>query len=179
MPTILDDETIRLKVSPEVSTIDEAIGVEISGFRVPGLQSRRLSTVVELKQGETLALAGLLQTAMNAQSDRIPLVGDIPYVGTLFSNTSHARTEKELLVLVTPHLVSPMRSDQVAPLPGSEINDPNDLELYLLGRIEGRTGRPHRPTTNWDDPCGLVELLHLESKNVCGPVGLSQAEVTR
>ncbi|MHB8866267.1 MAG: type II and III secretion system protein family protein, partial [Pirellulaceae bacterium] len=65
VPTILDDETIRLKVSPEVSTIDEAIGVEISGFQVPGLQSRRLSTVVELKQGETLALAGLLQTEMN------------------------------------------------------------------------------------------------------------------
>jgi pilus assembly protein CpaC len=116
---------------------------------------------------------------MNAQSDRIPLLGDIPYVGALFGNTSHARMEKELLVLVTPHLVSPMRSDQVAPVPGAEIKDPKDLELYLLGRIEGRTGQPHRPTTNWDDPCGLVELLRLESKNVCGPVGLSQPESTQ
>lgn len=176
VPTILDDQTIRLKVEPEVSTIDDAIGVKISGFDVPGLQSRRLSTVVELREGETLALAGLLQTELSAATNRIPLVGDLPYVGNLFGNTSHERQERELLVLVTPHLVSPMRCDQVAPMPGQEINDPNDLELYLLGRIEGRTGQPHRPTTNWDDPCGLVELLHLESKNACGPIGLSEAQ---
>lgn len=178
VPTILDDETIRLTVSPEVSTIDEAIGVQFSGFQIPGVQTRRLSTVVELKQGETLALAGLLQQEMNAQTSRIPLVGDLPYVGNFFGNTQHNRQEKELLVLVTPYLVSPMRSDQVAPVPGSEINDPNDLELYLLGRIEGRTGRPHRPTTNWDDPLNLVDLMRLESKNVCGPSGFSEAEVT-
>ena len=169
----MDDESIRLRVSPEVSTIDEAIGVQISGFQVPGLQSRKLSTVVELKEGETLALAGLLQTEMDGQTDRIPLVGDLPYVGPFFSNTSHRRAERELLVLVTPHLVRAMRPEQVAPLPGAEVNDPNDLEFYLLNRIEGRTGRPHRPTTSWDDTCGLVELMHLERKNVCGPVGLS------
>lgn len=172
VPTILDDETIRLRVAPEVSDIDESTAVFIQGFFVPGLRSRRVSTTVELKQGQTLALAGLLQVELDANTARIPGLGDLPYIGPMFSNTSHERVEKELLVMVTPQLISPMEHHQVPPAPGSEVLDPNDLEFYLLNRIEGRTGRPFRPTTAWDDP--QVHLLHLERQYVSGPVGYSQ-----
>lgn len=175
-PVILDDETIRLQVAPEASTIDESIGVELQGFAIPGVSTRRLSTTVELKQGQTLALAGLLLTERDGQTSRIPLVGDLPYIGPLFGNTSHRKSERELLVMVTPHLVQPMSPAQVGPMPGSEIQDPNDLEFYLMSRIEGRTGRPHRPTTSWDNPLGLVEYMKLEQKNVCGPIGFSESQ---
>jgi pilus assembly protein CpaC len=172
-PFILDDDTIRLRVSPEASTIDERIGTELQGFVVPGISTRRVTTTVELKQGQTLALAGLLSVDMDGETSRIPLLGDLPYIGVMFSNTSHQRQEKELLVLVTPFLVQAAQPGQVPPLPGHEVLAPNDLEFYLLSRIEGRTGRPHRPTTNWDNPLKFVELLHLESRHTVGPVGFS------
>ena len=141
VPHVLDDETIRLRVAPEVSSIDETLGVQLSGFVVPGVNSRRADTTVELRQGETLALAGLLQVDLDAQTTRIPGLGDLPYIGPLFSNTTHQRQEKELLVLVTPHLVHPLGCDQgQVELPGEGINDPNDLEFYFLSRIEGSYG---------------------------------------
>ncbi|MFO0871218.1 MAG: pilus assembly protein N-terminal domain-containing protein [Pirellulales bacterium] len=176
-PIVLSEDTIRLRVAPEASTIDANIGTTIAGTSVPGVNTRRVDTTVELGQGQTLVLAGLLSVAMDAQTARIPGLGDLPYLGPLFSNTTHRRVEKELLVLVTPYLVRPMEADQVPPLPGSEINDPNDLEFYFLNRIEGRTGRPFRPTTAWDDPWGFRYLLKLEPKQVAGPIGFEEMEL--
>lgn len=174
VPYVVEDELIRLQVEPEVSTIDDSLGVAVLGTQVPGVNSRKARTTVELRQGQTLAIAGLLQVTLDGQTSRIPGLGDLPYIGPLFSNTSHERVEKELLVLVTPYLVQPMNPDQVPPLPGEEVQDPSDLEFYLLNRIEGRTGRNHRSTTSWDDPMGLRHLLKLERRHVCGPVGFSQ-----
>jgi pilus assembly protein CpaC len=176
LPYVLEDETVRLTVSPEESSIDYATGTSINGTVVPGLNTRRASTTVEMRQGQTLALAGLLRTTVDAHTRRIPGLGDLPYIGTLFSNTSHRRVEKELLVLVTPYLVAPMNEGEVPCLPGQDIQDPNDLELYLLSRIEGRTGRDFAPTRTWDDPWNLRYLMHLERSCVCGPVGFSSAE---
>jgi pilus assembly protein CpaC len=175
IPYIEDDETIRLHVAPEVSSIDFAIGTTLvaGGDPVPGINTRRAETTVEMRQGETLAIAGLLEVDLDARTARIPGLGDLPYIGPLFSNSSHKRVEKELVVLVTPLLVSPMSTCDVGPLPGSEILDPNDKEFYLLNRIEGRTGRAFRPTTNWDDPLGCVEMMHLQRRCTCGPVGFS------
>lgn len=176
VPYVQDDETVRLFVEPEVSSIDFALGTTLvpGGSVTPGVNSRKVSTTVELRQGQTLAIAGLLDVMIDGETSRIPGLGDVPYLGPLFSNTSHNRVEKELLVLVTPYLVSPMNADQVPPLPGQEVEDPNDLEFYFLNRIEGRTGRGHRSTTNWDDPLGLVRLLRLERRHVSGPAGFSQ-----
>jgi pilus assembly protein CpaC len=178
VPTILDDETIRLRVAPEVSNIDLAtsalVGVGGDTFSALAFSTRRVNTTVELKQGQTLALAGLLQVDLAANTDRIPGLGDLPYLGPLFSNTTHARQEKELLVMVTPYLVSPMDSCQVPPTPGSEILDPNDCEFYFLNRIEGRTGVPFRSTDSWDDPCHCRYRMHLEHREFCGPVGYSE-----
>jgi pilus assembly protein CpaC len=176
VPYVLDDETIRLHVAPEVSSVDFSLGISLTtgGDPIPGLNTRRAETTVELKQGQTLAIAGLLQVDLDAETNRIPGLGDLPYIGPLFSRTSHERIEKELIVLVTPHLVSPMNEDQVPPLPGSEVQDPNDLEFYLLNRIEGRTGQNFRSATAWDDPWHLVERMKLECRHINGAVGHSE-----
>jgi pilus assembly protein CpaC len=172
-PVVLTEETIRLRVSPEASTLDTSTGTAIGGTAVPGINTRRVDTTVELGQGQTLVLAGLLSVSLDAQTSRIPGLGDLPYLGPLFSNTSHQRVEKELLVLVTPYLVRPLNPEQLPTLPGCEIQEPNDLEFFFLNRIEGRTGRPHRSTTAWDDPWNLRHTLRFESQHLCGPVGFS------
>lgn len=174
-PYVLEDGSIRLVVAPEVSSIDEALGTTLvqNGSPIPGLNTRKATTTVEMRQGETLAMAGLLQVDIDASTARIPGLGDLPYIGPFFSNTSHKRVEKELLVLVSPYLISPMTPEQVPPLPNQDLRDPNDLEFYLLNRIEGRTGASIPATSTWDDPLGFVRLMKLERKCVVGPVGLS------
>src|SRR5262249_55420858 len=154
VPYILDGDVIRLTVAPEVSNIDFTIAVTLvsGGSPVPGLNTRKAQTTVELRQGQTLAMAGLLQLTLDGQTDRIPGLGARPILGPFFSNTTSERVEKELVVLVTPSLVEPMTPDQVPPTPGDEVKGPNDLEFYFLNRIEGRTGKDSRATTTWDDP---------------------------
>ena len=157
VPFILDDGLIRLHVAPEVSTIDPTLGVELPGpnFAIPGLNTRRVETTVELRQGQTLAIAGLLQVEMDGATNRIPGLGDLPILGPLFSSTSHERKERELLVLVTPYFADPMDSYQVPCLPGSELKDPTDHEFYFENRIEGLQGHDYRATTGWNDPLQL------------------------
>jgi pilus assembly protein CpaC len=176
VPYILDGDVIRLTVAPEVSNIDFTIAVTLvqGGTPVPGLNTRKAQTTVELREGQTLAIAGLLQLTLNGDTARIPGLGDLPILGPFFSNTSSQRIEKELLVLVTPYLIEPMAHGQVPPTPGDEVKDPNDLELYLLNRIESRTGTDFRATTKWDDPLGLRYHLNLERKYINGPVGFSE-----
>ena len=86
---------------------------------------------------------------MDGQTSTIPGLGDLPYFGPSFSNTTHRRQEKELLVLVTPHLVEPMDTDDECFLPGNEVEDPTDKELYFLNRYEGKTGVHHRSTVKY------------------------------
>jgi pilus assembly protein CpaC len=176
VPYILDGDVIRLTVAPEVSNIDFTIAVTLvqGGTPVPGLNTRKAQTTVELREGQTLAIAGLLQLTLNGDTARIPGLGDLPILGPFFSNTTSQRIEKELVVLVTPYLVEPMAAGQVPPTPGDEVKGPNDLELYLLNRIEGRTGTDFRATTEWDDPLGLRYHLKLERKYINGPVGFSE-----
>ena len=174
VPYIQEDELIRLDVQAKVSRPDPTLGVTVLGTTVPGMNSREANTIVELRQGQTLAIAGLLQVTLEASTSRIPGLGDLPYIGPLFSKTRHEREERELLILVTPYLVRPMESCQVPPLPGQDIKDPNDCEFYLLNRIEGRTGCSFRSTMGWEDPWDLVRLMRLESRCVSGPVGFSE-----
>lgn len=172
VPYILDNEIIRLAVNPSVSTVDKTLGTTLvpGGSPVPGVDTRTASTVVELKQGDTLAIAGLLQLTLNGQTSRIPFFGDLPILGPFFQNTTNERIEKELLVLVTPYLISPMRAGQVPPTPGDAVGQPNDLELYFLHRIEGRTGRDWRSTTAYDGRL-VRPFLKLEMDHVQGPYG--------
>jgi pilus assembly protein CpaC len=175
VPFILDGDAIRLTVAPEVSSIDFTLGTVLvpGGSPVPGLNTRKAQTTVELREGQTLAIAGLLQLALDGQTRRIPGLGDLPILGPFFSNTTNSRLEKELVVLVTPYLVEGMNPGQVPPVPGDEVLEPTDHEFYFLNRIEGRTGKDFRSTTAWDDPLNVERFLKLQKKRVTGPHGFS------
>lgn len=176
IPYIMDNGAIRLQVAPEVSTIDPSIGISNAGITIPGVNTRRANTTVELHQGQTLALAGLLQVSLNAETKRIPGMGDLPYIGSLFSNNSHQRVEKELVILVSPYLVAPMASDEVGPLPGCEIKDPDDKEFFWLNRIEGRhPNNDYRATNSWSAPIRNYFKPKVATKPVLnGPYGFSR-----
>jgi pilus assembly protein CpaC len=168
---------IRLAVDPEVSTIDTSLGTVLvpGGSPVPGLNTRRVHTVVEMREGQTLAIAGLLQVTLDAQTQRIPGLGDLPVLGPFFSNTTNTRVEKELIVLVTPHLIDPMNCDQLPPIPGDGVVTPSDFEFYFLNRIEGRTGRDWRSTTQYEKRLPVVRnLLRLDAAHVVGPHGFCE-----
>jgi Flp pilus assembly secretin CpaC len=173
LPFVLDNDVVRLTIDPEVSSLDFSAGVTLSGTVVPGLNTRRAHTTVELQQGQTLAIAGLLQLTLDGSTTRIPGLGDLPILGPFFSNTTSGRMEKELVVLVTPYLVEPMNADQVPHGPGDEVKAPNDLELYFLNRIEGRTGKDVRATTTYDDPLHIIRHMILEKKYIRGLFGFS------
>jgi pilus assembly protein CpaC len=174
LPFILDGDVIRLTVDPEVSSIDFTLGTVLvpGGTPVPGLDTRKAHTVVEMRPGQTLAIAGLLQLTMDGTTSRIPGLGDLPILGPFFSNTTGDRIEKELVVLVTPYLVEPMNADQKAPTPGDDVKTPTDFEFYLLNRIEGRTGTDFRATTDYDGAENILRCyLKLHQEHVCGPQG--------
>jgi pilus assembly protein CpaC len=119
-PEITNAGSIRMAVAPEVSNLDFSGGLEIGGFQIPVILSRRASTVVEVQEGQTFAIAGLLDHELTESVRKIPLLGDIPILGALFRSTSLQQSETELLVLVTPHLVGP--DAEVPELPTGEPN---------------------------------------------------------
>jgi pilus assembly protein CpaC len=137
IPIVLGDGKIRLQVMPEVSDLDFTTAVRLNGFVIPGLTSRKVNTTVELAEGQTFAIAGLLNNSITANKDVTPLLGDLPVVGTLFRSTRYQRKETELVVLVTPHFVEAMNPGQVPELPGEKWRDPNELELYFGGDLGG------------------------------------------
>jgi pilus assembly protein CpaC len=115
IPTITPRNTIRLQVAPEVSALDFANAVTLSGFTVPAITTRRMSTEVELADSQTFMIGGLLDNRETETFQKIPFIGDIPVLGKFFQSKSTNRTNTELIVLVTPELVSPIPAN--APLP--------------------------------------------------------------
>jgi len=130
-PIVLGDGRIRLKVSPEVSDLDFTTAVRFGGFVVPGLTTRKLTTVVELADGQSLAVAGLLNQNTSSAKQSTPLLGDIPVLGTLFSSVRYQRRETELVVLITPRLVEGLASSQQPTLPGEFWHHPDGWELVV------------------------------------------------
>ena len=175
LPFIVDEDRIRLSVTPEVSTIDFTLGTTLvaGGDPVPGLNTRRANTTVEMKPGQTLAMAGLMQVELGGQSGRIPGLGDLPYIGPFFSNTSHRRVEKELLVLVTPYFVEPLDNAEGLPLPGDEVEDPTDNEFYFRNQYEGTTGVRHRSTVDYW-PQQPQEIIVHDQRVMSGPIGFGR-----
>jgi pilus assembly protein CpaC len=139
-PTVLSDKQISIKVSPEVSELDFSIGVNIQGFIVPGLRTRKTSTTVELGDGQSFAIAGLLRDNMRSVSSKFPLLGELPILGALFQSKQYQKEETELIIIVTPHLVKPLNVAKQT-LPTDFYVEPNDTEFYLLGRLEGSADR--------------------------------------
>jgi pilus assembly protein CpaC len=115
-PTIAGD-VIRLKVRPEVSTLDFANGVTAGGIRIPALQTRRAETDVELRDGQSFAIAGLLDNISQETRQQVPWLGSLPIIGHLFRSRADNQQRTELMVLITPHLVRPLDPDEVPPLP--------------------------------------------------------------
>lgn len=172
LPIILENDVIRLDVAPTFSDLNFAQGTVIPGAGVvPGLNQRNARTVVELREGQTLAIAGLLSTRTNATSNRVPGLGDLPIVGPWFSNNRIETLESELVVLVSPELVEPMETSDVPAAPGDTVLEPTDYEFYFLGRLEGRTGKPFRSTIQYLDPLEVMKHLRSENTWVIGPHG--------
>jgi len=147
VPVILGDGRIRLKVAPEVSDLDYSNGVTISGFTIPGVTKRSLNTTVEMQEGQTLALGGLLNERVSALRSQTPGLGSLPVIGTLFRSVRYERSETELLVLVTPVYVEGISPAQVKSGPGEKWRDPNDVELYFNAQMGKDVGDPSKAAT--------------------------------
>ena len=119
-PTIIDEDHIRLELEPEVSTLDFANGVKFDGFLVPGLRTRRAKTGIELRDGQSFALAGLLDNSETQTLSKVPGIGDIPILGNLFKSKNFQRNETELMFIVTAQLVKPVNRDELPAIPNVE-----------------------------------------------------------
>jgi Flp pilus assembly secretin CpaC len=137
VPEIISDSLIKLAVRPEVSSLDFANGVNISGFRIPALRTRRASTTVDVKRNQSLIISGLFSEDRQRTRTGIPLLMDIPILGALFGTSSWQSTEQELLILVTPTIVNPM-----APPSRSILNIVPDTALPARDAIEKRLPPP-------------------------------------
>lgn len=138
-PTVLSDGIINLVVEPEVSSIDPSASVSINGLVVPGLLTRRAKTVVELRDGQSFAIAGLLRNDFQDTVRQLPVLGSIPLIGALFRSTGFQKQQTELVMIVTPRLVKPMRAEDVS-LPTDRVGDPDELDLFLMGRTDKAVG---------------------------------------
>ena len=119
-PTIIDEDHIRLELEPEVSTLDFANGVKFEGFSIPALRTRRAKTGIELRDGQSFALAGLLDNNEMQTLSKVPGIGDIPILGNLFRSKSFQKNESELMFIVTAHLVKPVSPDDLPAIPNVE-----------------------------------------------------------
>jgi pilus assembly protein CpaC len=141
-PTIIDEDHIRLELEPEVSTIDFSNGVKFDGFLVPALKTRRAKTGVELRDGQSFALAGLLDNSETKTLSKVPFLGDVPVLGSLFRSKSFQKNESELIFIVTAQLVKPMNRDDLPQMRGVDgLKNGSPLGLEPKGEeIQGRTG---------------------------------------
>ncbi|WP_193555882.1 type II and III secretion system protein family protein [Marimonas lutisalis] len=128
-PVVLDDELISLRIIPEVSDVDFLDDV-------PAFNTRRAETTVSLRNGQSFAIAGLLQARNERNTDQVPWLGQVPILGTLFSSRSFLKNETDLVILVTPRLVAPVGPDQPLKTPLDTTRSSNDVELFLLGMTE-------------------------------------------
>jgi pilus assembly protein CpaC len=138
-PTVLSDGRINMIIAPEVSELDFSQAVSLQGYIIPSITTRRVSTTVELADGQSFAIAGLLQEEIKEDIQKFPLLGSIPILGALFRSSSFTKSETELVILVTPHLVKPLDLSKQT-LPTDAFVEPDDFEFYLEGRLEGRDG---------------------------------------
>ncbi|MBB6249358.1 pilus assembly protein CpaC [Rhodanobacter sp. A1T4] len=124
-PTVLSSDRIALKVAPEASDLDYSNAIILSGVSVPALTTRRADTTVELGDGETFVIGGLVSQSIMSKVNKIPLLGDLPIIGVFFRDLTYSREDKELVIIVTPHLIKPFARGTTLPLPGEREANPN------------------------------------------------------
>lgn len=135
-PTVLDDGLINLQIAPEVSEIDASASINLNGLLIPGLSVRRANTSVELRDGQSFAIAGLLQSVNAKTADQIPWLGDVPVLGTLFRSSSFQKRESDLVIIVTPRLVRPVGTKEQLKTPFDNTLSSNEPEFFLMGKQE-------------------------------------------
>ncbi len=136
-PVVLGEDKISITVAPEVSELDYTTAVRIEGYIVPGLTSRRAETTVDLADGQSFAIAGLLSERVRDAYSRYPKLGDIPVLGALFQSRDFRKQESELVIIVTPHLVKPVNMENQT-LPTDFYIEPSDWDIYLGSHLEGQ-----------------------------------------
>ena len=144
-PIVLDNGKIQMTVAPEVSELDFSTAVQTGGFIIPGLTTRRVSTSIELADGQSFAVAGLLQDNIREVISKFPVLGELPVLGALFRSSEFQKNQTELVIIVTPHLVKPLDVAK-QPLPTDQFVEPNDFEFYMLGQLEGSGPVKNRST---------------------------------
>ena len=133
-PRVIDNDVINLELSAAVSSIDSTNGFTANGFTIDAFKRRETSTTVEMRDGESFAIAGLLQDDFMDLNGQVPWIGDIPILGALFRSAEYARNQTELVIIVTPHLVTPTRGEVLA-LPTDRVQPPSERDLFLFGRV--------------------------------------------
>ncbi|SFS21990.1 type II and III secretion system protein family protein [Yoonia litorea] len=133
-PVVVDHDVINLQLVAAVSAIDTANAVQANGFSIDAFTRRETSTTVEMRDGESFAIAGLLSDDFTDLSGQVPWIGDIPVLGALFRSAEYARRQTELVIIVTPHLVTPTRGEALA-LPTDRVRPPTEQDLFLFGRV--------------------------------------------
>ena len=162
LPVVLDKDRIRLQVSPEFSQVNQDLTVN----NTPGLNTRAVSTTIEMREGQTLAIAGLLDDAMQAN-----LKGNVPFLSKVLGLRNVTRNETELIILVTPELVHPLDPEEVPPLPGFDVTEPTNWEFFAEGKLEGRPTHDYRSTV-W--PSLKQRYRSGGSNMISGPFGHGQ-----
>jgi pilus assembly protein CpaC len=141
LPYVLNNGKIFLEVEPEVSALDQSLGSTIAGTQVAGRRTQRVHTSIEMEEGQTFVIGGLIQRTVQGSAVKVPVLGDIPFLGAAFSGKTYEEDESELIVLVTPHLVDAISCNQLPKvLPGQETRSPDDFELFLEGILEAPRG---------------------------------------
>ncbi|MEP2783945.1 MAG: type II and III secretion system protein family protein [Pseudoruegeria sp.] len=136
-PRVVDGDLINLSIEAAVSSLDSSSGIIADGFAIAAFSRRETSTTVEMRDGESFAIAGLLLDDFQDTVGQVPWLGDIPILGTLFRSTDFQRDQSELVIIITPHLVSPTRGEVLA-LPTDRITPPSESELFLFGKTFGK-----------------------------------------
>ncbi len=168
-PTVLADGVINLVVAPEVSSIDRSASISVNGLIIPGLQTRRAKTTVELRDGESFAMAGLLRKDFSDTVRQFPILGSIPIIGSLFRSTGFQKDETELVIIVTPRLVRPVPAGALK-VPTDRVSPPNEADLFLLGRTD--TGVPPGPVLN-RSPIGVPDRPIIQAPRPGSPGGMA------
>ena len=133
-PEVQPNGQIRMKVAPEVSQLDPRQRIRIAGFDLPSLTVRKASTSVELRDGQSFAIAGLFQQDYVNSVGQVPWAGDVPILGALFKSASWKRKETELVIIVTPKMTAPSDSVDQLPNPLTAPHEPDEIDLLLTGK---------------------------------------------
>lgn len=155
-PTVLGDGIISMRVAPEVSELDFTNAIVLNGFLIPAISTRRASTVIELRDGQSFAIAGLIRSSVRERLSKFPVLGEVPILGTLFRSSEYQKNESELIILVTPRLVKPLDTDKVR-MPTDDFVEPNDFEFYGAGKIEATSSGTNAHEGSLDGDFGHVQ----------------------